>query len=130
MPPHRVLPAALALGLGLVTAAPLAAQADSVNAPHVMAAVVINAPRGPERRASAVENTRLHREIARFDARIVALELHLDSLKTHVESLDRDRAYFEAATAQARMRRAQIEQRLREIEARTASPADSVITTP
>jgi hypothetical protein len=130
--PHRPLgAAALALGIALFGAAPLAAQStDSVAAPHVMAAVVVNGSRGPERRASVAENRRLQRELARYDARIVALELHLDSLRTYADSLDRDRVYFEAATAQARVRRTQIEHRLRELEARTAPDADTKLATP
>lgn len=123
--------AALALGIALLGAAPLSAQsADSVPAPHVMATVVVNGSqtRGP--RASVVENARLTRELARYDARIVALSMHLDSLRTHADSLDRDRVHFEAAAAQARMRRAQIERRLRELEARTGSAPDTTLATP
>lgn len=117
--PHRLLGAALALGVALVGVAPLAAQRpDSVAAPHVMAAVVVNGS-SPNRRASVAENVRLQRELARYDARIVALQVRLDSLRTRADSVDRDRVYFEAATAQARSRRAQIEQRLRDLENRS-----------
>jgi septal ring factor EnvC (AmiA/AmiB activator) len=125
---HRLLRAgAIALGIALVGAAPLAAQrADSVAAPHVMATVVVNPQ---QRRASPVENARLRRELARYDARIVSLEQHLDSLKTYADSLDRDRVYLEAARAQARARRTQVERRLRELEGR-APVADSTLATP
>lgn len=129
--PHR-LPgaAALALGIALFGAAPLAAQrADSAAVPHVMATVVVNGSHG-QRRASAAENTRLRRELARYDARVIALQQHLDSLKTYADSLNRDRVYFEAAATQARARRTQIERRLRELEARTAPRADSAVATP
>jgi septal ring factor EnvC (AmiA/AmiB activator) len=130
--PHRLLgAAALALGVAFFGAAPLAAQStDSVAAPHVMATVVVNGSPGNQRRASVVENARLRRELARYDARIAVLQLHLDSLKTHADSLDRDRVYFEAATAQARTRRTQIERRLRELEGRTAPVADTTLATP
>jgi septal ring factor EnvC (AmiA/AmiB activator) len=130
--PHRLLgAAALALGVAFFGAAPLAAQStDSVAAPHVMATVVVNGSPDNQRRASVVENARLRRELARYDARIAVLQLHLDSLKTHADSLDRDRVYFEAATAQARTRRTQIERRLRELEGRTAPVADTTLATP
>jgi hypothetical protein len=130
--PHRLLgTAALALGVALFGAAPLAAQGtDSVAAPHVMATVVVNGSQGRGRRASVIENARLQRELARYDARIVALQLHLDSLRTYADALDHDRVYFEAATAQARTRRAQIEQRLRQLEARSAPAADTTLATP
>ena len=122
---HRHLGAvALALGLSLVGPASLAAQsADSARAPNVMATVVIHA--ASHRRASSKENARLKCDLARYDARIVSLSTHLDSLKMHADSLERDRLYFEAAAAQARARRAQIEQRLRDLEARTGQPADT-----
>ena len=125
--PHRHLGAiALALGLSLFGPASLAAQrADSVPAPHVMATVVVHGT--SNRPASNRENARLRRDLARYDARIISLETHLDSLKTYADSLVRDRAYFEAAAAQARARRAQIEQRLRDLEARTA-PSDDTHT--
>jgi septal ring factor EnvC (AmiA/AmiB activator) len=122
--PHRPLSAvAFAIGISVFGPASLAAQsADTIPTPHVMAAVVVNGSRG---RASARENSRLKRDLARYDARIATLELHLDSLKTYADSLDRDRVYFEAAAVQARARRALIEQRLRELEARPAAPGDS-----
>lgn len=121
--PHRHLRAvAFALGISVVGPASLAAQsADSVPAPHVMAAVVVNG----YGRASVRENSRLKRDLARYDARIASLDLHLDSLKTYADSLDRDRVYFEAAASHARARRALIEHRLRELEARPASPGDT-----
>lgn len=121
---HRHLGAvALALGISLVGPRSLAAQrADSVPAPHVMATVVVQGTSG---RASTRENARLKRDLVRYDARIVSLQTHLDSLKTYADSLDRDRAYFEAAAAQARARRAQIEQRLRDLEARNAQQSDT-----
>jgi hypothetical protein len=131
MPHHLLGAAALALGIALSGAAPLAAQrTDSLPAPRVMASIVVVASQGRASRALVVQNARLRRELARFDERVVALQLHLDSLKTHAEALARDRAYFEAATAQARLRRTQIEQRLRELEARSAPGADSTIATP
>lgn len=128
---HRLLgAAAIALGIALAGAAPLGAQgADSVAAPHVMATVVVNGSNGQQRRPSKVENTRLKRELARYDARITALQQHLDSLKSYADSLDRDRTYLEAARAQARARRTQIEQRLRELEVR-ARAADTTLATP
>lgn len=116
---HRLTgAAALALGIALAAATPLAAQqaADSGSDPHVMAAVVVNGSRNHSRRASVAENARLERELARYDARIVALELHLDSLKTKAELLDRGRASLEAAAAETRQRRLELEQRLRELE--------------
>ena len=73
---------------------------------------------------------RLKRDLARYDARITTLQHQLDSLKTYADSLDRDRAYFEAAAAQARARRAMIEQRLRDLEARSTRPTDSPVATP
>ena len=122
---------AAALGIALLGAAPLSAQrADSVPAPHVMATVVVNGSQARGGRASVVQNARLTRELARYDARIVALSMHLDSLKTRADSLDRDRVYFEAAAAQARTRRAEIERRLRELEARTGSAPDTTLATP
>jgi septal ring factor EnvC (AmiA/AmiB activator) len=129
---HPLLGAgALALGVALFGAAPAAAQArDSVAAPHVMATVVVNGSNAQQRRPSPGENTRLRRELARYDARLVGLQLQLDSLKTYADSLDRDRVHFEAAAAQARARRAQIEQRLRDLEARSAPVADSTLATP
>jgi septal ring factor EnvC (AmiA/AmiB activator) len=129
---HPLLGAgALALGVALFGAAPVAAQArDSVAAPHVMATVVVNGSNAQQRRPSPAENTRLRRELARYDARLVGLQLQLDSLKTYADSLDRDRVHFEAAAAQARARRAQIEQRLRDLEARSAPVADSTLATP
>lgn len=131
MPHHLLGAAALALGIALSGAAPLAAQrTDSLPAPRLMATVVVSASQGRLSRALAVENARLQRELARYDARVVSLQLHLDSLKTHAEALDRDRAYFEAATTQARLRRTEIEQRLRELEARTAPRTDSTHATP
>ncbi len=122
--PHRHLSAvAFALGIFVFGPAALGAQsADTVRAPHVMAAVVVNGSHG---RASVRENSRLKRDLARYDARIATLELHLDRLKTHADSLERDRVYFEAAASHARARRALIEQRLRELEARPASPGDA-----
>ena len=132
MPHHLLGAAALALGIALSAgAAPLAAQRfDSLPAPRVMATVVVSASQGHQSRALVAQNARLQRELARYDARVVALQVHLDSLKTRAEALDRDRAYFEAATAQARLRRTQIAQRLRELEARTAPRADTTIATP
>jgi septal ring factor EnvC (AmiA/AmiB activator) len=126
--PHRYFGAvALALGLPLFAPTLLSAQsADSVPAPHLMTAVVVNGSHRP----SARENARLKRELARYDARIAALELHLDSLKTYADSLDRDRVYFEAAAAHARARRMAMEQRLRDLEARTARSSDAPISTP
>ena len=126
--PHRYLGAiALALGVAVAVPASLTAQtADSARAPHVMAAVVVNG----SHQASAVENARLRRDLARYDARINNLQHHLDSLKTYADSLDRDRTFFEAAAAQARARRTQIEQRLRELEARTTRPTDTPSATP
>ena len=120
--------AALALGIALLGASPLSAQAtDSAATPHVMAAVVVKAPGHP---ASAAENRRLSRELRRFDERIETLQHHLDSLKTYADSLDRDRVYLEAATAQARARRAKIEQRLRDLEARKTPSSDRRLATP
>lgn len=116
--PHRFTgAAALALGITLAAATPLAAQqaTDSGSDPHVMAAVVVNGSRNHSR-PSVAENARLERELARYDARIVALELHLDSLKTKAELLDRGRASLEAAAAETRQRRLELEQRLRELE--------------
>ncbi len=126
---HRDLGAvALALGIALFAPASLGAQsADSARAPHMMAAVVVNGSRG---RPTAVENARLKRDLAKYDARIATLQHHLDSLRTYADSLDRDRAHFEAAAAQARARRTAIEQRLRQLETRPASPADSPNATP
>jgi chromosome segregation ATPase len=118
--------AALVLGVAIPGAAPLAAQQpDSVRRPHVMATVVVSGSR--TRRATAAENTRLRRELVRYDSRILTLQNQLDSLRTVADSLDRDRVYFEAAAAQARMRRVQIEQRLRQLETR---PADTAAATP
>ena len=122
---HRPF-AAAALALGILLFGPrfLAAQsADSSTAPHVMATVVVHGT--SERRASAAENYRLKRDLARYDARIISLETHLDSLKLYADSLDRDRIYFEAAAAQARARRAQVEQRLRDLEAQAAAPPET-----
>lgn len=126
--PHRYLGAlALAVGVALAVPASLAAQTpDSARAPHVMAAVVVNGSHRP----SASENARLRRDLAQYDARINNLQHHLDSLKTYADSLDRDRVHFEAAAAQARARRALIEQRLRELEARTTRPTDTPVATP
>ncbi len=115
---HRLIgAAALGLGIALAAAAPLAAQqaADSGSDPHVMAAVVVNGSRN-HRRPSVAENARLERELARYDERIVTLELHLDSLKTKAELLDRGRASLEAAAAETRQRRLDLERRLRELE--------------
>lgn len=124
----RYLHAALALGIALVVPASLTAQSpDSTRAPHMMAAVVVNGSLG---RPSAVENARLKRDLAKYDARIATLQQHLDSLKTYADSLDRDRVHFEAATAQARARRTAIEQRLRQMETRSTSPGDSPTATP
>ena len=127
--PYRLMGAgAFALGTILLGAAPVSAQStDSIPAAHVMAAVVVNA-RGRDVRPSAPENARLRRDLARYDARIVTLELHLERLRTFADSLDRDRVYFEAAAAQARVRRARMEQRLRELEGRTAP--DTTLATP
>ena len=120
--------AALVLGIALLGASPLSAQAtDSAATPHVMAAVVV---RAPGHGASVRENRRLSRELRRYDERIVTLEHHLDSLKTYADSLDRDRVYLEAAAAQARARRAQMEQRLRELEARQTSASDGPLARP
>lgn len=116
---HRLTgAAALAVGIVLAAATPLAAQqsADSVSDPHVMAAVVINGSRSHARRPTAAENAKLERDLARYDARIVALQLHLDSLKTQAQLLERDRASLEAAAAETRQRRLELEQRLRERE--------------
>lgn len=120
---RRIGVLALALGTLFGPARLVAQQADSVPAPHVMAAVVVRGSAGE--RASAAQNARLKRDLARYDARIATLELHLDSLRTYADSLDRDRIYFEAAAAQARARRAAMEQRLRELEARTSPHTDS-----
>jgi len=121
--------AALVLGIAIPGAAPLAAQQpDSVRRPHVMATVVVSSSRSP--RATAAENTRLRRELARYDSRIVGLQNQLDSLRTVADSLDRDRVYFEAAAAHARMRRMQIEQRLRQLEPRPVPATDSTAATP
>ena len=124
---HRHLAAiALALGITLVVPASLTAQtADSARAPHVMAAVVVHGSR-----PSAAENARLKRDLARYDARITTLQHHLDSLRTYADSLDRDRVHFEAAAAQARSRRAALEQRLRQLETRATAPGDSPTPTP
>ncbi|MGQ0712718.1 MAG: hypothetical protein ACT4PJ_03180 [Gemmatimonadaceae bacterium] len=124
--------AALAAGIVVLGAAPLFAQStdSTFSTPHVMAAVVVEAN---TRRASLAENRRLSRDLARYDARIVALEHHLDSLKTYADSLDRDRVYLEAAAAQARTRRAQVEQRLRELESPphpTVQPSDARLVLP
>ena len=126
--PHRYL-GAIALAFGVAVAVPAALQAqsaDSARAPHVMATVVVDG----SHRASAVENARLRRDLARYDARINNLQHQLDSLRTYADSLDRDRVHFEAAAAQARSRRALIEQRLRELEARTTRPTDTPVSTP
>jgi septal ring factor EnvC (AmiA/AmiB activator) len=121
--------AALVLGVAIPGAAPLAAQQpDSVRRPHVMATVVVSG--GRSRRATAAENTKLRRELARYDSRILTLQNQLDSLRTVADSLDRDRVYFEAAADQARMRRMQIEQRLRQLEARPVPAADTGVATP
>jgi septal ring factor EnvC (AmiA/AmiB activator) len=110
---------ALAIGIYFALPASLAAQsADSVP-PHVMAAVVVHG------RPTAAENARLRRDLARYDARINTLQHHLDSLRTYADSLDRDRVYFEAAAAQARARRAALEQRLRDLETRPKSSGDT-----
>jgi septal ring factor EnvC (AmiA/AmiB activator) len=115
--------AALVFAIALLDASPLSAQAiDSTSRPHVMAAVVVKAP---QHRATATENRRLSRELREYDERIMTLKLHLDSLKTYADSLDRDRVYLEAATAQARARRAHMEQRLRELEARKPPSSDA-----
>lgn len=126
--PHRYLGAlALAIGVALSVPASLAAQtADSARAPHVMAAVVVNG----SHRASAAENARLRRDLAQYDARLNNLQHHLDSLKTYADSLDRDRVLFEAAAAHARARRALIEHRLRELEARATRPPEAPVATP
>ena len=102
--PSRLMGAgAFALGIILFGAGPLSAQStDSIPATHVMAAVIVNAPRSRDARASVAENRRLRRDLAQYDARIVALELQLDRLRTVADSLDRDRVYFEAAAAHAR----------------------------
>lgn len=119
--------AALVLGIALLGASPLSAQrTDSAATPHVMAAVVVKA----DYRATASENRRLSRELARYDERILTLEHLLDSLKTYADSLDRDRVYLEAAAAQARARRSRMEQRLRELEARKIPPAGTPLATP
>jgi hypothetical protein len=125
---HRYFGAiALAFGVAFAVPASLRAQtADSARAPHVMATVVVNG----SHRASAAENARLKRDLARYDARINNLQHQLDSLRTYADSLDRDRVHFEAAAAQARARRVLIEQRLRELEARTTRPSDSPVATP
>jgi septal ring factor EnvC (AmiA/AmiB activator) len=120
--------AALVLGIALLGASPLSAQStDSASTPHVMAVIVVKAP---GQRASAAENRRLSRELARYDERIVTLQHHLDSLKTYADSIDRDRVYLEAAAAQARARRARIEQRLRELEARQTPSSETPLGTP
>jgi septal ring factor EnvC (AmiA/AmiB activator) len=126
---HRHLSAvALAVGIALFGPASLTAQsADSARAPHVMAAVVVD---GSHERPSAAKNARLKRDLAKYDARIATLQHHLDSLKTYADSLDRDRVHFEAAAAQARARRAAIEQRLRQLESRPSSPGDAPTATP
>lgn len=127
---HLLGAAALALGIALFDATPLAAQrTDSVPAPHVMATVVVNGS-SQHRRATAVENARLRRELSRYDARIMELQGHLDSLKTYADSLDRDRVHLEAAAADARSRRTRIEQRLRELETRAVPRGDSTLATP
>ena len=125
--PSRLMGAgAFALGTILFGATPLLAQStDSIPPAHVMAAVVVNASR-----PSVAENRRLRRELALYDARIITLQVHLDSLRTIADSLDRDRVYFEAAAAHARARRAQMEQRLREVEGRAAPVPDSTLATP
>lgn len=127
--PSRLLGAgAFALGTILFGAAPLLAQGtDSIPATHVMAAVIVNAPRS---RASAAENRRLRHDLSRYDARIITLEVRLDSLRTFADSLDRDRVYFEAAAAHARVRRERMEQRLRELEARVVPASDTTLATP
>jgi chromosome segregation ATPase len=121
--------AAFVLGAAISDAAPLAAQQrDSVGQRHVMATVVVSGTRA--RRATAVENSRLRRELSRYDARIVTLQHQLDSLKTLADSLDKDRVYFESAAAQARSRRMQIEQRLRQLETRPTPAPDPAVATP
>jgi septal ring factor EnvC (AmiA/AmiB activator) len=120
--------AALVLGIALLGASPLSAQGtDSTAKPHVMAAVVVKAH---SQRATASENRRLSRELARYDERIETLEHHLDSLKTYADSLDRDRVYLEAATAHTRARRAQMERRLRELEAPKRPSSETPLATP
>jgi septal ring factor EnvC (AmiA/AmiB activator) len=120
--------AAIVLGIALLGASPLSAQrTDSASTPHVMAAVIVKASNN---RATATENRRLSRELRRYDERIVTLEQHLDSLRTYADSLDRDRVYLEAATAHARARRTQVEQRLRELEARKTPSSDAPLATP
>jgi septal ring factor EnvC (AmiA/AmiB activator) len=131
MQPRLLAAATLALGAVFLGAAPIAAQtADSIARTHVMATVVVDGSTSRQRRASARENATLRRELVRYDARILALQSQLDSLRTYADSLDRDRVYFEAAAAQARSRRTQIEQRLRDLEARTAPAADTTLATP
>jgi hypothetical protein len=130
--PSRLMGAgAFALGIILFGAGPLSAQStDSIPATHVLAAVIVNAPLSRDARASVVENRRLRRDLAHYDARIVALEVQLDRLRTVADSLDRDRLYFEAAAAHARLRRERMEQRLRELEGRTVPTSDSTLATP
>lgn len=130
--PSRLMGAgAFALGTILFGATPLLAQStDSIPRAHIMAAVVVNASLSLDARPSVAENRRLRRELAQYDARIITLQIHLDSLRTIADSLDRDRVYFEAAAAHARARRAQMEQRLREVEGRAAPPPDSTLATP
>ena len=129
--PSRLMGAgAFALGTILLGAGSLSAQqTDSIPPTHVMAAVIVNAPRG-DARASAAENRRLRRDLAQYDARIIALEVHLDRLRTFADSLERDRVYFEAAAAHARVRRERMEQRLRELEARVVPASDTTLSTP
>lgn len=130
--PSRLLGAgAFAFGTILLGAGPLSAQqTDSIPPTHVMAAVIVNAPRSRDARPSASENRRLRRNLAQYDARITTLEIQLDSLRTFADSLDRDRIYFEAAAAQARARRERMEQRLRELETRVVPASDTTLATP
>jgi hypothetical protein len=129
--PSRLMGAGtFALGTILLGAGSLSAQQiDSIPPTHVMAAVIVNAPRG-DAPASAAENRRLRRDLAQYDARIIALEVHLDRLRTVADSLERDRVYFEAAAAHARVRRERMEQRLRELEARVVPAPDTTLATP
>jgi hypothetical protein len=123
---HRLLRVVVPVAaLVALRASPLVAQAaDSLPALHVMPPIVVTDVAARGQRASHAGNARLERALSRYDARIAVLEGQLDSLRTVADSLDRDRVYFEAATAHARMRRTQMEQRLRDLEAR-ASRGDS-----
>lgn len=82
-------------------------------------------------RASARENRMLERELIGYNRRIAALEARLHHLRTVVtDSLETEIQALSSAALATRARRMKLEERMRALQSRDPSPADSAPVPP